>query len=810
MKKNKNPTLRRAFAVLLSITLAFGAALPAFAGTRNEHVELQLGENALTLGTVLSDSYYYFTPETSGDYVIRSVSTAPADPYMEYNFTSYLNHGESKDFYCVVPLTAGQSAEFLIRDIVDDSSVTVIVEEKEADLPNPLSLGDNALILNKKNYAEECSFTPAESGVYRFTSSGYGQPGCVWGDEDISGGMLVGEEWSWQFSFEKELTGGTGYVFKPYNQSGAYEGVVTITKLDAATVELDALALSFGTAPAVLNTIGSASVALPADPHCTVEWTWEDQYGNELADDELFRCGSWFLSATVTPDSGYAFADNAAVTFAALDAAADHEIVVSANTAIINARFFFGGENGHTYAGWEEMSNAQVTEAGLGDPYAGCVWKQNVCTVCGHTKYRGGDSAEICVIDLTLSNAPAANLTADDVTVAVPDGRPYYLVAPTAGANPDYPGWIGDFGDGMRFLCCTDYTGFCVLFPTEGHFFSRDGDLEINIEVTPADAVTDTDYEFISGSDGVYVSADFAQTDHIYTGPVWSWKEDYTEAYAAFACAYGDWTVTATSHNPPMTVVSEATYTADKVIQYTATVTFRDGTYTNTTDPITVAGTAAALLAADTATFNSYKEEKAAALDALAAEGDSEACAALIADAKAAVNALSFDTGKTLDENKAAADASATTISTQLAADLEAQRAAEAAAAQLAADKAAFEEYKAAKAAELNALAQDGDSAASKALINNAKAAVTAMTYDESKTLSENKAEVDTNAQAISSQLTADLAAQREADTAAQEEKPDEPQDNPQKENAFKRFLNRIRDFFRRIIEFFKNAFTKK
>ena len=306
------------------------------------------------------------------------------------------------------------------------------------------------------------------------------------------------------------------------------------------------------------------------------------------------------------------------------------------------------------------------------------------------------------------------------------------------------------------------------------------------------------------------MSADFAQTDHIYTGPVWSWKEDYTEAYAAFACAYGDWTVTATSHNPPMTVVSEATYTADKVIQYTATVTFRDGTYTNTTDPITVAGTAAALLAADTATFNSYKEEKAAALDALAAEGDSEACAALIADAKAAVNALSFDTGKTLDENKAAADASATTISTQLAADLEAQRAAEAAAAQLAADKAAFEEYKAAKAAELNALAQDGDSAASKALINNAKAAVTAMTYDESKTLSENKAEVDTNAQAISSQLTADLAAQREADTAAQEEKPDEPQDNPQKENAFKRFLNRIRDFFRRIIEFFKNAFTKK
>ena len=494
MKKSNNPTLRRAFAVLLSITLAFGAALPAFAGTRDEHVELQLGENALTLGTELSNSYYYFTPETSGEYIIRSVSTAPADPYMEYNFTSYLNHGESKDFYCVVSLTAGQSAEFLIRDIVDDSSVTVIVEEKEADLPNPLSLGDNALTLNRKNYAEECSFTPAESGVYRFTSDGYGQPGCVWGDEDISGGMLVGEEWSWQFSFEKELTGGTGYVFKPYNQSGAYEGVVTITKLEAATVELDALALWFETVPAVLNTIGSASVELPADPHCTVEWTWEDQYGNELGSDDVFRCGSWFLSAVVTPDDGYAFAEGAEVTFEALNGAVDHEIVTDALTVIINARFFFGYDNGHSYGGWEEMSNIQVAEAGLGEPYAGCVWEQKVCDVCEYTKYRGGDSAEICVIDLTLSNAPAADLTADDVTVAVPEDRPYYLVPAIDGSDPAYPGWIGTLGDGGRFLCRADYTGFCVLFPTEGHFFSRDGDLEINIEATPADAVTDTDY----------------------------------------------------------------------------------------------------------------------------------------------------------------------------------------------------------------------------------------------------------------------------------------------------------------------------
>ena len=113
---------------------------------------------------------------------------------------------------------------------------------------------------------------------------------------------MIGDVYSWQFSFEKELTAGTGYVFKPYNTSGAYEGIVTITKKAAATVELDALALSFGSDPALLHTVGSASVELPADSHCSVEWTWTDQFGNELENDARFLCGSYFLSLVVTPD----------------------------------------------------------------------------------------------------------------------------------------------------------------------------------------------------------------------------------------------------------------------------------------------------------------------------------------------------------------------------------------------------------------------------------------------------------------------------------------------------------------------------
>lgn len=75
-----------------------------------------------------------------------------------------------------------------------------------------------------------------------------------------------------------------------------------------------------------------------------------------------------------------------------------------------------------------------------------------------------------------------------------------------------------------------------------------------------------------------------------------------------------------------------------------------------------------------TGEFNAYLAEKAAALNALAKDGDSDASKKLIADAKAAILALGFDTGKSLDENKAAADAAIAAITAQLNNALNAQR----------------------------------------------------------------------------------------------------------------------------------------
>ena len=86
---------------------------------------------------------------------------------------------------------------------------------------------------------------------------------------------------------------------------------------------------------------------------------------------------------------------------------------------------------------------------------------------------------------------------------------------------------------------------------------------------------------------------------------------------------------------------------------------------------------AALQLLADKAAFDAYKAEKRAAVEAMAEEGNSEAARQIIADAAAAIDALTYDEAKTLDENKAAVDAPA-----DIADALAAQRAADKAAAE--------------------------------------------------------------------------------------------------------------------------------
>ena len=151
------------------------------------------------------------------------------------------------------------------------------------------------------------------------------------------------------------------------------------------------------------------------------------------------------------------------------------------------------------------------------------------------------------------------------------------------------------------------------------------------------------------------------------------------------------------------------------------------------------------LIKVNTIRFDEYKPTQKAAAEALEQSGDSEACKQLIAQAKAALEAMQFDSGENLADNKARADA----VVTELAAVLQTQR-----------EKEAFDAYRTEKKAAAEALEQSGDSEACKQLIADAKAELEAMQYDSTKSLDENKAKVD----AVVTELAAALQTQRDRD----------------------------------------------
>ena len=149
--------------------------------------------------------------------------------------------------------------------------------------------------------------------------------------------------------------------------------------------------------------------------------------------------------------------------------------------------------------------------------------------------------------------------------------------------------------------------------------------------------------------------------------------------------------------------------------------------------------------------FFNYKAEKKTEATNKAQEGDSQECAALITAAKAAIDALSYDTTKSLDANKAQVDV----IIAKLDADLAAQRAKDAV-------NTAFADYKIEKKTVATNRAQEGDSQECAALITAAKAAIDALSYDTTKSLDANKELVD----AIIAKLDDDLAVQRDIDAS--------------------------------------------
>ena len=136
-----------------------------------------------------------------------------------------------------------------------------------------------------------------------------------------------------------------------------------------------------------------------------------------------------------------------------------------------------------------------------------------------------------------------------------------------------------------------------------------------------------------------------------------------------------------------------------------------------------------------TATFTQTVNQ--AAIDA--------AAAAAVDELINAIGEVTLDSKDAIDEARAAYDA-LTDAQKALVSNYETLQLAEGqyAALQLAADMTAFEAYKTAKNADMDDLLQEGDSDTVQSIVGLAKTAIDGAQYDESKTLDENKAALDT------------------------------------------------------------------
>ena len=122
--------------------------------------------------------------------------------------------------------------------------------------------------------------------------------------------------------------------------------------------------------------------------------------------------------------------------------------------------------------------------------------------------------------------------------------------------------------------------------PVDGYMLAS-----LTVTTVSGESVTVTDGAFVMPKGNVVITAAFACPHASYTLTGWNWAEDYSSATATFACG-----VCGDEQNVSGTVteveVSAATATADKVVKYTASLTFNGKTYTTETGNVTLPGTA--------------------------------------------------------------------------------------------------------------------------------------------------------------------------------------------------------------------------
>ena len=156
------------------------------------------------------------------------------------------------------------------------------------------------------------------------------------------------------------------------------------------------------------------------------------------------------------------------------------------------------------------------------------------------------------------------------------------------------------------------------------------------------------------------------------------------------------------------------------------------------------------------ASYAEHRNQVLTEAKSLATEGCSDKVREIVEAGVSAIEAYEYDSHKTVYDNNQALDK----LFAQLRKDVEAQLAIEA---QLAADKAAFATYKQEQTEAISALSKKGDTEDVLAIIQTGKTELEGVTYDEAKTLDENKSEINK----IAEKTRNDVEAQRASEQAA-------------------------------------------
>ena len=156
------------------------------------------------------------------------------------------------------------------------------------------------------------------------------------------------------------------------------------------------------------------------------------------------------------------------------------------------------------------------------------------------------------------------------------------------------------------------------------------------------------------------------------------------------------------------------------------------------------------------ASYAEHRNQVLTEAKSLATEGCSDKVREIVEAGVSTIEAYKYDSHKTVYDNNQALDK----LFAQLRKDVEARLAIEA---QLAADKAAFATYKQEQTEAISALSKKGDTEDVLAIIQTGKTELEGVTYDETKTLDENKSEVNK----IVEKTRSDVEAQRASEQAA-------------------------------------------